>query len=49
MASPAGPDALGPTLVEIVREGAERGEDAHSALKRAGVIGGPLWDRIVQA
>lgn len=42
-------DALGPTLPEIVREAAARGEDAHAALKRAGVIGGPLWDRIVEA
>ena len=55
-APPAAPPAgippglvLGLPLPDLVREAAARGEDPYSALKSAGVVGGPLWDRIVEA
>lgn len=41
--------ALGLPLPDLVREAAARGEDPYTALKNAGVIGGPLWERIVEA
>lgn len=61
LAAPAAPPAspppagrsdglvLGLPLPDLVREAAGHGEDPYTALKNAGVIGGPVWDRIVEA
>lgn len=38
-----------PTLLEIVKAGEEEGLSPHASLARAGLAGGPIWDRIVDA